>query len=202
MGWTLSIQGNYFIAEQTGAVLNVIHDYPAKDIAVRKKYVDSTDYSFFHSNGGSELIIKEMARVAFSDITAKNGEFTTLEEFEDWVRCFTGSITYFIDEIENKLDTISINNSLANSNNHFDIPQSNTSLLLVASNENRKELIIRNDSQGNQKLYIGFNDPATLNNAVILSKNQIWIEDKFKGEIYGIWDGNGNGFARIEEKIT
>jgi len=73
-----------------------------------------------------------------------------------------------------------------------------TSVTLIAANVDRKEVIIRNDS--NRDLFISQTATATLSSAVRLKKNDTYIEDKYTGIITGIWDSvAGGGNAQITE---
>lgn len=96
---------------------------------------------------------------------------------------------------------ISIKNALffGNTPSKYSVSQSASSVLLIAENLNRKEVIIRNDAQGKQILYVAYESPATTAEAIRLEKNDILIEDRYTGAVYGIWDAAGSGFARITE---
>ena len=66
-----------------------------------------------------------------------------------------------------------------------------TSVSLIAANTARREVIIRNDTNNN--LYLAHGATATLSSAVKLKKGDTYIEDKYTGEISGIWDATGGG---------
>jgi len=73
-----------------------------------------------------------------------------------------------------------------------------TSVPLIVANVDRKEIIIRNDT--NQDLFIAHGATATLSSAVRLKKNDTYIEDKYTGAISGIWtSAAGGGNAQITE---
>ena len=75
----------------------------------------------------------------------------------------------------------------------YTVPVSLTSVVLIAANPDRKEVIIRNDS--NHNMYIFHGATATLTSAIRLRKEDTFIEDKYTGIISGIWDsvaGGGN----------
>lgn len=73
-----------------------------------------------------------------------------------------------------------------------------TSVTLVAANADRREVIIRNDT--NNDLYIAHGGTATTSSAVKLKKGDTYIEDKYTGIISGIWDSaGGGGNAQITE---
>lgn len=75
-----------------------------------------------------------------------------------------------------------------------------TSVTLVAANADRKEVIIRNDTNNN--LYIAHGATATLSSAVKLKKGDTYIEDKYTGVISGIWDATGGGGNAQITEIT
>lgn len=72
-----------------------------------------------------------------------------------------------------------------------------TSVTLVASNADRKQVIIRNDT--NKVMYIAHGSTATTSSAIKLKKNSVYIEDKYTGIISGIWNSSGSGNAQIIE---
>jgi len=73
-----------------------------------------------------------------------------------------------------------------------------TSVTLLAANADRKQVVIRNDT--NQDLYIAHGATATVSSAIKLKKNDVYLEDKYTGTISGIWDSvAGGGNAQIIE---
>ena len=76
------------------------------------------------------------------------------------------------------------------------VAASATSITLLASNADRKELIIRND--GNSELYIAYGATATLTSAIKLDKGDTLTDTVYTGQITGIWS-SANGNARIIE---
>ncbi len=73
-----------------------------------------------------------------------------------------------------------------------------SSVSLLAANADRKQVIIRNDT--NQDLYIAHGSTATTSSAIRLKKNDVYLEDKYTGVISGIWDSvAGGGNAQIIE---
>ena len=73
-----------------------------------------------------------------------------------------------------------------------------TSVTLISANIDRKEVVIRNDT--NQDLFIAHGATATLSSAVRLKKNDTYIEDKYTGIITGIWtSAAGGGNAQVTE---
>ena len=77
------------------------------------------------------------------------------------------------------------------------VAASATSVSLLAANTTRKEVYIRNDS--NKKMYIALGATATLNNSIMLKKDDIYQEDKYIGQISAIWEAAPTGNARITE---
>ena len=78
--------------------------------------------------------------------------------------------------------------------------QSATSIVLLAVETTRTELIIRNDSS--QTLYIQLTGTATITSAIELKKDDIYSQTNYTGVVSGIWSGAGSGFARIIEVTT
>ena len=72
-----------------------------------------------------------------------------------------------------------------------------TSVTLVAANADRKQVIIRNDT--NKIMYIAHGSTATTSSAIKLKNNSVYFEDKYTGVISGIWSGTGTGNAQIIE---
>jgi len=73
-----------------------------------------------------------------------------------------------------------------------------SSVSLLAANADRKQVIIRNDT--NQDLYIAHGSTATTSSAIRLKKNDVYLEDKYTGVISGIWGSvAGGGNAQIIE---
>jgi len=73
-----------------------------------------------------------------------------------------------------------------------------TSVTLISANTDRKQVIIRNDT--NQNMFISHGATATISSAVRLKKNDSYIEDKYTGTISGIWiSASGGGNAQITE---
>ena len=73
-----------------------------------------------------------------------------------------------------------------------------SSVSLLTANADRKQVIIRNDT--NQDLYIAHGSTATTSSAIRLKKNDVYLEDKYTGVISGIWGSvAGGGNAQIIE---
>lgn len=77
------------------------------------------------------------------------------------------------------------------------VARSASSVTLVASNADRKEVMIRNDSAA--KLYINFGATATVNKGFELKNGDVLLDDKYSGVISGIWASGGAGNAEIIE---
>lgn len=82
---------------------------------------------------------------------------------------------------------------------HFSITQNVASVQLVPANANRREVIFRNDPTGTKFLYINFRATATLSTPLRLFRNDVYSNDKYTGEISGIWGGAGTGTVEIIE---
>ena len=77
------------------------------------------------------------------------------------------------------------------------VARSASSVTLVASNADRKEVMIRNDSSA--KLYINFGATATVGKGIELKNGDALFDDKYSGVISGIWVSGGAGNAEIIE---
>jgi len=71
------------------------------------------------------------------------------------------------------------------------------SVLIKAASTTRKEIIIRNDT--NKKMFICFFTPATTATPIFLNKDEIWVEDRWQGAIYAIWETGVTGNSYITE---
>ena len=105
------------------------------------------------------------------------------------------------DTVIAELQTISSNTDglgLADTGAASTVAISATSVTLLALNADRKQAIIRNDT--NQDLYITHGATATLSSAIRLKKNDVYLEDKYTGVISGIWSAaTGGGNAQVIE---
>jgi hypothetical protein len=108
----------------------------------------------------------------------------------------------YLDTVETKLQSIidGLTNTLWPTANNTNVSQSNISVTILSANTNRKEAVIRNDS--NHILYLHRGATATTDSSIKLSKDDYFIEDKYNGIITGIWSSSGSGFARITEITT
>lgn len=83
------------------------------------------------------------------------------------------------------------------------VADSATAVSLIASNVNRKGLVITNDSSA--RLFVGYGtvDPTTTNYTFIVYAGQTWEmtpSNVFTGQLKGIWETDPNdGAARITE---
>ncbi len=77
------------------------------------------------------------------------------------------------------------------------VVSSTSSVQLLASNTNRVEAIVTN--QSSQILYLKLGSAASLTSFTInIGPNEAFVIDKFSGEIHGIWP-SVHGSARITE---
>lgn len=95
---------------------------------------------------------------------------------------------------------ISDTNDIANTQITTTVAASVTSVLLRAANSTRKQISIRNTST--KVLCICFFTPATTSTPFCLNKDEVWVFDKYKGDIYGIWDTGATGSAFITSENT
>lgn len=105
------------------------------------------------------------------------------------------------DTVITELQSIAANTDglgLADTGSASTVAISAASVSLLAANADRKQVIIRNDT--NQDLYITHGATATTSSAIRLKKNDVYLEDKYTGAISGIWDSvAGGGNAQIIE---
>ena len=80
------------------------------------------------------------------------------------------------------------------------VSASTTSVQLVASRAERVEVYIRNN--GSKTMWINLGAAAVEDVAIELKKNDAYINDKFTGEINGIWDSGASGNAQVVETFT
>lgn len=105
------------------------------------------------------------------------------------------------DTVITELQSIAANTDglgLADTGSASTVAISAASVSLLAANADRKQVVIRNDT--NQDLYIAHGATATISSAIRLKKNDVYLEDKYTGAISGIWDSvAGGGNAQIIE---
>ena len=77
--------------------------------------------------------------------------------------------------------------------------ESNTSLLLKASNSSRKKAVIVNE--GYRDMYLGYVGSATQKEFITIAPNGVYEEKVFTGDIHGIWKYNATGNASTEEVL-
>ncbi len=75
------------------------------------------------------------------------------------------------------------------------VPESQSSVLLSPSNVNRKKVIIVNES--NRKMFMKFNSPAVVREGIVMAPGDVWVEQHYTGDIYGVWSNGANDGARI-----
>lgn len=75
---------------------------------------------------------------------------------------------------------------------------SDASVSLLSANVTRKEAIIKNTSS--KILYLCFFTPATSTTPIAIDPGDCWVEDRWLGLMYGIWEaGVSDGAAIITE---
>jgi len=77
------------------------------------------------------------------------------------------------------------------------VDESQSSVLIIAANSERKKVIIINESD--KKLYLRYQSPALDGKGIELAKEDLWIESDYTGDIYGIWENKAKDGARIIE---
>ena len=88
-------------------------------------------------------------------------------------------------------DDICVNQTVTN------LPSTTTETLIAATNINRCSLLVHNDS--NKVLYLKYGVGVTSTNySIKLKGGDQALIDKFRGDVYGVWD-SVNGFAMITE---
>lgn len=78
------------------------------------------------------------------------------------------------------------------------VAASSSSVELVGYDENRLYTIIFNESNNDDVLYISMKSPATVNDAIRVESGGYVTLNNIFTNIYGIWNSNNGGFARIE----
>jgi hypothetical protein len=74
------------------------------------------------------------------------------------------------------------------------------SFLFANATTTRKQVIIVNKST--KKLWISRNNPAVVGEGIPLAKDEIYIEDVYRGALYGIFEsGTGNLFTFIQDTV-
>lgn len=102
-----------------------------------------------------------------------------------------------IDDIAVTIDVNQTNIGYGSNVSHANVPASLTSVLLLATNSNRREVHITNDSNG--VLYVKYGAGITATNYTykLYRKDAVTIND-YRGDIYGIGT-NAVGFYMVEE---
>ena len=77
------------------------------------------------------------------------------------------------------------------------INETQSSVVIVAQNLNRKKVIIINESK--KSLYLRYQSPAIDKEGIQLNSGDYWIETEYIGNIYGIWSNGADKGARIIE---
>jgi hypothetical protein len=77
------------------------------------------------------------------------------------------------------------------------VDESQSSVLIIAANSERKKVIIINESK--KSLYLRYQSPAIDKEGIQLNSGDYWIETEYIGNIYGIWSNGADKGARIIE---
>lgn len=75
------------------------------------------------------------------------------------------------------------------------VDESQSSVILTASDIERKKLIIINES--NRNMFMSFNSPAIKSQGIVMAPGDMWVEEHYTGEVHGIWSNGANDGARI-----
>lgn len=123
---------------------------------------------------------------ASTDINDLVGQLKTMKETGG-----SSGVNILLESIENAVEAADTGTSTS-------VASSLGSVLLLAANADRKgESPIRQDGTGILFIHEGAG-PATLNEAVKLEQDDLWIVKNYTGPVFGIWDVV-NGFARVTE---
>lgn len=79
------------------------------------------------------------------------------------------------------------------------VAASATAVQIVASNANRKGVYIHNTSSANLYLRLGTTDPTTSDFTTIVPQDQTFRDEKYTGQIKGIWTSAAGGNANVTE---
>jgi hypothetical protein len=75
------------------------------------------------------------------------------------------------------------------------ITEQQTSVLLTAADNDRKKLVIINES--NRNFFMSFNSPAGVQQGIVMAPGDMWVEEHYTGAVYGVWSNGANKGARI-----
>lgn len=134
------------------------------------------------------------------------GLLITIDAVLDAIKIDTGNIDTNIADIETLLIAQQVTldamlSELEDIRTHGDntstttVNASATDVLIKASQIRRVELIIVN--RGTSQLWLMFGGTAVVNTGIPIPRGGIWIEDKFTGEVRGIWEGSPTGNAQV-----
>lgn len=90
-----------------------------------------------------------------------------------------------------------IPNTKGDKENHATVTGSTSSVLLIAANATRKEVVIFNNS--NKQMSICPFTPALANTGYIVPPKTGWVIDTTTLALYGIWESGVSGNAIIQE---
>ena len=77
------------------------------------------------------------------------------------------------------------------------VNETQSSVLLLGENSNRKKAIIINES--NRNMFMSFNSPAVRRQGIVMAPGDVWIEEHYIGDIFGIWSNGADEGARLIE---
>jgi hypothetical protein len=104
-------------------------------------------------------------------------------------------------EVADMRTLVDVSRIRGNNANETFIDEDNESSTFLSSNPNRIKAIIINE--GNRDLFLRYVDPAIAGAGITLGPGDIYEEEEFTGNIYGIWTFNPNGsFSTIQVYIT
>lgn len=108
------------------------------------------------------------------------------------------------DDLENQLTQIILGitgiNKYADNTSQSTIAVSTSDILIKAANPLRKQLYVINHST--KIAWISRNSPAIVGQGIPLAKDEIYIEDIYRGAFHGIWETGASGTFTVIEDIT
>lgn len=90
----------------------------------------------------------------------------------------------------------SCGNTSGDNVDNITIEETDENELILPARLGRVKFIIKNNS--NKKMFIAYGKDATTDD-IEIDKDGMWIEEKYTGDVYGIWDKKGKGDAKIVE---
>jgi len=158
----------------------------SNDDLLLEQEATTTELQTLNTNGAKEAkqdtMITDLGTIA-GDTTSIDGKVSTEAKQDD--------IISELQDIEAALA------GAGNTGTETTVAASATSVALVAANTARREIYIRNDS--NKDMWIVYGATATATSAIKLKRGDILVEDRYTGQMAGIWDTAPTGNARINE---